>query len=1254
MEWSRPQRLELVHLLGEGWAGSVYAAADLDGSGLVAVRLVTVAPGPLAATMTLGAGQRHPHILPLSLPEERQAHVLSVMPLAGAGSLRRLLPPGGKGLAPEQLLDLLRQVAEALVFAHAQGAVHGNLKPENVLLEPRGEDLWVWLADFGLNGLRPTDPHSPYQSAEQRAGGAATEHDDLYALGALLFEGLSGSPLPLNPAPDDLLVLGDPWRKLAARCLGLSVPFPDLAGFLGQVRALHLAAGVQGATGGAQLLSLSADLPAAGTGPAPDAGADVTALRPGETRTLTLTLRGAPELDGEAVRLEVEGLPAGWAAPLPPVTLRAGTEALVSLGLTAPRLPDTAPRRLDVTVLALGTRPDPVPDPAAPNPPAGRRVLARLPLALRVLPFVDSVLDLRPAQPAVRRSATVALSLRNRGNRAQQYNLDLTVPPGAVVDHGAVRRQFELAPGGEYHDTLQLRLPATLLRGRTLHVLGVAHQLSRPGDAAPGQPSPWPPVHSAVQASARLDQRPLLPWWAAGLLAGAALAGAAWAARPPSIGEFALVGGVPARGEAFTLTWRTSGAGSVRIEELPGRTLGGSGQTQVPGLQTPRTYTLVASGPLARQTRQLTVSPRVPAPRVTALSVTPAQAALGQTVTVRWATENAAAVRLTPFGTVPATGSRQLTLRRDTRFELSARGGGDLAGQQDRSVQVATLRPPQIARFSITPATVTPGQPVTVRWQVGGASRVRLAPLGDLPASGNRTFVPPASANYTLKASNGQTEVMAAAAVTVVARPARILAFTVSPASPVIGQPLTVRWQTGGARSAELRWSDQRQTLPPSGDLSLIATAQMGRLTLVAQGESGPPVLRTRALTLRAPQAAAPSPRPAPTSPPPSVRVPAPQVPAAPATVPRAPAVQAPAPPAPAAQPPAAQSPGNPSPAVQSPVVQPPASRPPAARPPAAQTPAAVPRITSFTASAARPTVGQILTLRWQGRGSGRVVLSGPDGRALGTFAPSAQTRVRVTQPGTQTFTLSRATGTGRLARLSVTVARAAASTPPAVQSRPSRTPPATSGTGASGSGASVPVTPAVPRIEKFVAFPASLRPGEFATLVWKVRGASKVFIVGLRGPNADGSFAPAGQTATPRARTADQSFVLSAGGRRVTLRVPLRAVAAPSAAAQPYAGVAGTWRHSFGGLALRVEGTRVTGTLTSIRPDLPGGSVRGTLGGPPGAPTLNAFVRADGTDTAMVVQFDLAAQTFSGTYAGRGAQVRWTGARPDPAWELP
>jgi hypothetical protein len=180
------------------------------------------------------------------------------------------------------------------------------------------------------------------------------------------------------------------------------------------------------------------------------------------------------------------------------------------------------------------------------------------------------------------------------------------------------------------------------------------------------------------------------------------------------------------------------------------------------------------------------------------------------------------------------------------------------------------------------------------------------------------------------------------------------------------------------------------------------------------------------------------------------------------------------------------------------------------------------------------------------------------------------------------------------------------------------------------------------------VAFPASLRSGQFATLVWQVRGVNKVFITGLRGPNADGSFPPAGQTSTPRARTADQSFVLSAGGERVTLRVPLQAVVTPSPAAQPYAGVAGTWRHTFGGLALRVEGMRVTGTLTSVRPDLPGGSVRGTLSGDAGTPVLNAFVRADGVDTALVVQFDVAAQTFSGVYAGRSAQVRWSGSRPE------
>src|SRR5262249_51939258 len=112
------------------------------------------------------------------------------MELAAGGDLRRL-----RGAGYLEIIPVLIEVAQALEHAHERGVVHRDLKPGNVLFDARGR---VKLADFGVSGTQ-ADPLnrglSPFTaSPEQLRGEPPAPEDDIYGLGALAYELLSGYP----------------------------------------------------------------------------------------------------------------------------------------------------------------------------------------------------------------------------------------------------------------------------------------------------------------------------------------------------------------------------------------------------------------------------------------------------------------------------------------------------------------------------------------------------------------------------------------------------------------------------------------------------------------------------------------------------------------------------------------------------------------------------------------------------------------------------------------------------------------------------------------------------------------------------------------------------------------------------------------------------------------------------------------------------------------------------------------------------
>lgn len=172
----------------------------------------------------------HRNILPVYDFGEADGLPYIVMRYMPHGSLRdRLEDVTGTGLPLPEVVKIIRQIAEALDFAHDHNVIHRDLKPDNVLVDEKGN---AYLSDFGIakiieasmtfSGTLVVGTPS-YMAPEQVKGGKPSARTDVYALGAMLFELLVGHP-PFEA--DDALALAylhvnEPVPQLAAIHPGL-------------------------------------------------------------------------------------------------------------------------------------------------------------------------------------------------------------------------------------------------------------------------------------------------------------------------------------------------------------------------------------------------------------------------------------------------------------------------------------------------------------------------------------------------------------------------------------------------------------------------------------------------------------------------------------------------------------------------------------------------------------------------------------------------------------------------------------------------------------------------------------------------------------------------------------------------------------------------------------------------------------------------------------------------------------------------
>jgi serine/threonine protein kinase len=210
-------RYTLVEKLGSGGQGEVWRAVDQENPESVALKILSrsFVPGSDPWEMLQREYQvvrelDHPLILRTYPPICDGELAVLPMNLATGGDLRQL-----RGAPYVEVVPVLMDLARALEYAHEQGVVHRDLKPANVLFDARGQ---VLLADFGVAGRAQPDGQidqartgwSPSSASPQQLKGLPpTPADDLYGLGALAFELLTGTP-PYFPDFDVRRVLHDP------------------------------------------------------------------------------------------------------------------------------------------------------------------------------------------------------------------------------------------------------------------------------------------------------------------------------------------------------------------------------------------------------------------------------------------------------------------------------------------------------------------------------------------------------------------------------------------------------------------------------------------------------------------------------------------------------------------------------------------------------------------------------------------------------------------------------------------------------------------------------------------------------------------------------------------------------------------------------------------------------------------------------------------------------------------------------------
>jgi serine/threonine protein kinase len=207
MEEQKLGRFELVAEIGRGAMGIVYKAKDPMLERTVAIKTINMGMDKDGAEMyekrfyqeaRAAGGLNHPNIVTIYDIGKTENVCYMAMEYIEGPELRTLLLPG-RPLPIARALSIAAQVAEGLAYAHERGVVHRDIKPANIMVPESGP---VKITDFGIARMRSSNVQtqtgmmmgSPkYMSPEQVIGKRADHRSDVFSLGVILYEMLTGA-----------------------------------------------------------------------------------------------------------------------------------------------------------------------------------------------------------------------------------------------------------------------------------------------------------------------------------------------------------------------------------------------------------------------------------------------------------------------------------------------------------------------------------------------------------------------------------------------------------------------------------------------------------------------------------------------------------------------------------------------------------------------------------------------------------------------------------------------------------------------------------------------------------------------------------------------------------------------------------------------------------------------------------------------------------------------------------------------------